>query len=172
MKKIFLLGIVLMIASVTIVGCSKNQYNATIINGVEDWLQDDFLRENRVKAFYLNDNYVEGQTIPSDKYIRDTTSPSSRTVIISTQNEFDEKFINHPFDVDFDNEIIILYFFGDEYPNRDYKIEDINLDEQTLNIYIELENDSKKDAVMSYQRCILVKLKKTDFKTVNFIKTN
>lgn len=169
-KKIIFIAICMLLCLSVLSGCSV-KYNAVMYSKVEEWVDEDFLKENRVKAYYLNDDYVEGDDSDDapEKYIYDENSPRSRSFIITEENEFKSIFTDCPIPVDFDKEMVLLYIFGDIYPNREYYLKKTSLDNKTLNIYYKLESTNKKDATAPYQRCMMVKLDKLDITEVNFI---
>lgn len=104
-------------------GCSSNnKYNAVLYSNTTEWIDETFLNDNRVKAYYLNENYIDGQSDPNDKYIYDTTSPSSRVFTVSDEAEYNRIFSNSPLDIDFEHEMVILYIFSDVYPAREYRL--------------------------------------------------
>lgn len=145
------------------------QYNAVIYSNADKWIKQDFLKENRVKAYYVNDSYDEGVTDISDKYVYDDVSPSSRTFIINEKDEFDEVFTKFDCSVNFESEMILLYIFGDIYPSRYYELADTVLEENTLVIKYKIMRNNTDDAVMPYQRALAVKLDKLNVNKVNFI---
>lgn len=49
-------------------GCS-NKYHAVLHSHAEKLVSEEFLKENRVKGYYIDDYYVEGESDPSSKYI-------------------------------------------------------------------------------------------------------
>lgn len=151
-------------------GCNDNKYNAVMYNHVEKWISEDFLKENRVKAYYLNENYIEGESDPSSKYIYDETSPSFRTFIITQKDEFVKIFSKYDGDFDFENEIVLLYIFSDVNPNRDYHIKKVNYQNQVLTIQMQLQNKTSHDSTAPYQRCIMIKIEKLEIDSINFIK--
>ncbi|MDE7161834.1 MAG: hypothetical protein K2N65_03635, partial [Anaeroplasmataceae bacterium] len=156
MKKIITI-ILLALCFFFFTGCNQNKYNATLDSNAKQYINKAFLNENRVKgAYYLNDAYIEGESDPSEKYILDTASPSSRTFQLE-EEKFNDIFSNYPFPVDFEKEMVVLYIFTDIYP-RKYNLDGIDVNGTTLNIYYKLEQGNKKDAVEPYQRCFLVKL--------------
>lgn len=170
MKKIILLTAVLIAVLFALSGCGANKYNAVMYSHAEESLTESFLRENRVKAYYDKDGYVDdGQGDLSDSIMYDKDSPVSRTVIVAGQSMYEEIFVTAPADVNFETETVILYFFPDMYPKRNYKLKKIKLNDGTLTVHFGAEANGKKDAVMPYQRCLMVRLDKTDFNEVNFI---
>lgn len=168
MKKVILSLISIIIGLSFLVGCGGNKYNAVLYSHAENWISEDFLDENRVKAYYPNKDYVEGESDPWEDIIYDNESPDSRTLIISNQDEFGKIFTKYDSTVDFERQIVILYIFGDVYPSRDYYLKKLILKEQALKIYYRLENRNGDDATAPYQRCLMVKLDKLDIVAVNF----
>ena len=76
-------------------GCNAIKYNAEMNSFAKELVSAEFLNENRVKAFYLNENYVEGESLPSEKYIFDDKSPQSRTFLIKEKEEFNSMFFGY-----------------------------------------------------------------------------
>lgn len=169
MKKIFLLGAIIIMSLISLVGCGGNTYNAVLYSHAEDWISEEFLSENKVKAYYPNKDYVEGESDSADRYIYDKESPTSRTFIISKQNEFDEICSKYNSTIDFDSQIIILYVFADVNPNRDYNLDKIILEEQSLRIYYRLERKNLDDTTAPYPRCFMIKMDKVDIMSVELI---
>lgn len=146
-------------------GCN-NKYNAVLYNHAEKWISEDFLDNNRVKAYYKNENYTEED---DDEYIYDEESPTSRTFIITEQDRFSEIFSKYDKSIDLDSEVVVLYIFSD-MSSSDYKIKKIYYENQELTIQIKLEYINTKDSVMPYQRCIMIKMEKLEIESINFIK--
>lgn len=168
MKRLFLSGAVLIISLFALVGCS-GKYNAVLYSHADKLVSEEFLKENRVKAYYRNENYVEGVSDWKDRNIYEADAPEELIFIITDKDEFEKIFVKYDLTVDFEKEIVILYIFPDIYPGRDYYLKKIDLNEQSLDIYFKLQKIKGKDATMPYQRCFMVKLDKVEFKEVNFI---
>ncbi len=153
-----------------LVACNKNshKYNAVLYSKANEWIDDGFLTENRVKAYYLNENYVEGESDPSEKYIYDNDAPASRTFIIDGQQSFAKIFTGYESDIDFGSKVVILYILSDVYPFRKYHLRDIELD-GTMTVYYELEKSDKNDATAPYQRCFMLILDKVQTDGVVFV---
>lgn len=150
-------------------GCSNNnKYNAVLYSNANEWIDETFLNDNRVKAYYLNENYIDGQSDPNDKYIYDTTSPSSRVFTVSDEAEYNRIFSNSPMNIDFEYEMVILYIFSDVYPEREYKLKKIEVNGEVLIVKTELEQKNVDDAAMPYQRCIALKMNKVEINEVKF----
>lgn len=151
------------------VGCSNNnKYNAVLYSDATEWINETFLKDNRVKAYYPNENYIDGQNNPNDKYIYDTNLPSSRVFVVSDEGEYSSIFSNSPLDVDFEYEMVILYIFPDVNPNREYKLKKIEVNDEVLTVKMNLGRRSVDDATMPCQRCIVIKLNKVEINEVKF----
>ena len=104
MKNMKITALILILSTIfSLVGCYdcdedvfENTYNATLYSMANDWIDEGFLYENRVKAYYLNENYIEGESDPNESIIYDESSPSFRTFIIKDQKTFDGIFIDPP----------------------------------------------------------------------------
>lgn len=150
-------------------GCSNNnRYSAVLYSNATEWIDKTFLNNNKVKAYYLNEKYIDGQSNPSDKYIYDEASPSSREFIVSDEVEYNRIFSNSPLDIDFEHEMVILYIFSDVYPEREYKLKKIKVNDEVLTLKTEFEQKNVDDAAIPYQRCIVVKMNKVEINEVKF----
>ena len=167
-SKFISLGLVLIMIFSLLTGCSTNKYNAVLYSNANEWIDETFLKDNRVKAYYLNENYIYGESDPSDKYIYDTTTPSSRVFIVTDEDEYNRVFSNSPLDIDFEQEIVILYIFSDVNPTRDYKLKKIEVNDEILTVKTELERKDVDDTTMPYQRCIVIKMNKVEINEVKF----
>ena len=107
--KIIKIGLAILAIFSLLLCCSSCRYGAKLYNNVDDWIDESFLNENRVKAYYPNDNYVYDESDPSDKYIYEETAPSSRVFIITDEDKYNRIFTNSPLDIDFESKTIILY---------------------------------------------------------------
>ena len=169
--KFIKIGLALLLIFSLLPGCSSLRYGARLYNHVNDWIDESFLKENRVKASYPNDNYVHGESDPRDKYIYDESSPSSRVFIITDEDEYNRIFTNSPLDIDFEEEMVILYIFPKSNA-RDYKLKRMELKDKTLTVEIRLEwkwNDVK-DGCMPGPECVAIKMNKAEIDEVKFEK--
>lgn len=167
-SKFLSLGLVLIIIFGLLTGCLNNKYNAVLYSNANEWIDETFLKNNRVKAYYLNENYIYGESDPSDKYIYDTTAPSSRVFIIKDEDSYNRIFSNSQLYIDFEKEMVILYIFSDVNPTREYKLKKIEVNDEILTVKTELERKNVDDATMPYQRCFVIKMNKVEINEVNF----
>lgn len=147
--------------------CGKIAYNAVLYSHAQEWVDEEFLKENRVCAYYPNDDYIEGE----NDYIYVDDAPSELTFVITEQAEFDEIFTKYMSSVDFNNQLVILYILSDVYALRDYQLKDIKLENDVLEFYYELERKKNniQDASMPYPRCFMLIMDKVNFSDVRFI---
>ena len=174
MKNMKITALILILSTVfSLVGCSdcdedvfENTYNATLYSMANDWIDEGFLYENRVKAYYLNENYIEGESDPNESIIYDESSPSFRTFIIKDQKTFDGIFIENSLAVDFEKQIVILYISSNVYPSRTYSLKKMSVDNQVLTVQLELEYKEVDDASMPFQRCFVIVMDSVDISEV------
>lgn len=166
--KYIALALLLPILFCSFAGCSAIKFNAVLYSHADEWVDEDFIKDNKVKAFYLNDDYTEGISDPNEKYIRDKDSPSSRVFIINDEDEYNRIFSKSPINVNFEKEMVILYIFSDVNPYRKYKLKGINLEDNILTVQTKLEYKNINDTTMPYPRCFMLKMKKTEVREVKF----
>ena len=160
-------------------GCSNNKNNGNVDTEIDsqsiefyskakDWVDEGFLKKNRVRGYYRNENYIEGVNDDIPKFIKDTTSPSSRFFIITDKNEYNRIFTKTEIDVNFEKEIVILYIFSDIYL-RNYELKRLELNDEILTVEVKMERRRDiVDAVMLYQRCFMLKMNKVAINEVKF----
>lgn len=147
--------------------CGKLPFNAEWYCKADDWVSEDFMRNNKINAYYPNENYIEGESDPNEKYLQFKDMPSFRTFVITEREKFKEIFTNYPNEVDFSSRVVILYIFGNIYP-REYYLDDIILDGEVLKVYYGMEKSNVSDAMMPCPRCFMLITDKTEFKEVVF----
>lgn len=161
-------GIVVLIGCLLVAAGCGYTYNAELLNDAEQWIRDDFLLENRVKAYYPNENYDENDE-QSESYIYDETAPLTRTFIIADDTAFDEIFQKDAFAVDFANEMLLLYIYPEIYSGRNYSLKKIAVEGKKVSVSVEIEKRNVNDAAMPAQSCLLVKMDKIEVDTAEFI---
>lgn len=153
-----------------LVACNEaKKYHAEFYDDVEEFMNDEFLKENRVgQAFYPADDFSGGQ-----EYIKDETSPSARTFIVTKKEEYVQIFDEFPEKIDFTNQLIIVYMFVTTTP-RNFEMTDLSLKEGVLRVSYKVKMSigdrlhSIKDDVMAYRRCFALVMDKTDITTAEF----
>lgn len=163
---ILALCLVLVLAGMS--GCGI-PYDAKLYDGAMQWIDGDFLKENRVKAYYSDENY-DGSDEDGERFVYEETAPAARTFVFSDGETFDAVFTKYGSDVDFDGETVLLYIFSDIYPTRNYFLKDVEVKERTAKIYFSVEQrPGTGGAATPSPRCLMVRLKKTDIEAAEFI---
>lgn len=158
-------GLTICLFFALLTGCFVNKYNATLYSHAQEWIDETFLTENRVQAYYPDENDESG-------YVYDEESPRSRSFIIADEEEYGRIFPKAQCDIDFEKEMVILYIFGDVYPNREYYLKSMEIADNVLTVQTKLEERFPPvgDASAPYQRCFMIKMDKTEIKEVVFKK--
>lgn len=169
-KKILILGVLIIMSIGLFAGCGKdNKYNAVLYDDVRLWMQENFLKANMTYGSvyqYFDEN---GNMYTSE----DTTSPKTRTLVISDLGTFNEAFISFLPNVDFDKEMLVLYIFTTTSINRRV-LNSIEFTQQKLTIKFSVKkSQSNGDAIAGPGQMILVvKMDKiaVDATSIEFIK--
>ncbi len=111
----------------TLTGCSVKKYNAVLYERANDWVDEDFFKENKVRAYY---------NTHGDAYELQRNEPLSRTFIITTREEFDRIFPEYPHSVNFDSQIMILYIFADDTDSVKFELRLMKLRDKVLTVKI------------------------------------
>lgn len=159
-KKILLFIAILATCMCVLAGCG-NKYNAELTDSryenLAGVLTEDFLTENLVYGVY----YEAGYTV-------DDTYPLERTVIISSQEEFEKTLINPgQYSVDFETEMLVIYTFRAGYV-RPITLKSIKYDGGTLKINLKMKGGifGHGDAAQPFQRYLFIKLSRLDVTSV------
>lgn len=170
-KKLIGLGAVLLACFCLFVGCGGARYHATLYSKAQSWIDEEFLKENRVYgAAYPNEDYVEGVSEWDEQYIWDKTSPHMRTFIIKTEEEYQRISPNGAVEIDFEKQIVILHTFCD-ITTRECTLHRITMENNILYVYYK-RNKANGDiggTTAPYQRCFMLVMDNADFETVEFI---
>ena len=166
MKKVLIICTALFLV-LALFACGGNKYNAALYNNANEWIKADFLKANMTYgAYYKNEDYDENDE-SSLEYLQDKTSPPSRTVIVADKQSFDEIFDEFPAEIDFSTQTVCLYFFT-AYNPRPYILKGVKLDADTLKIELSQKKSKRLDGTAPTQKCVAVKVDKTNIKTVTF----
>jgi hypothetical protein len=157
-KKIIALG-VLIIMAISLGACA-NKYNAVIYDNVGTLANEEFLKDNLTQGAYYEDEYLD------DSY------PKSINYVIKNQEKFEKTFVDFPTGIDFEKEMLLVYFFTCASMVRPYEISKINIDSQILKIDIKSvppKQGAVGDATKPKQRCIAVKMDKLYITSAEFV---
>lgn len=162
MKKIISLLVVIFIGLFFMFGCSNLSYNAKLYDNANAWINEGFAQQNFIRNVYYD---IEEGFLANEE-----TYPLDRVFIIDNADTYNEIFVSNinELDVDFDNQILILYTFR-AINRRNLKLVAVN--KQDSKLIIEYEVESKYgvgDTSTPYQRWIVVKIDKEIFTSVEF----
>ena len=170
-RKIIAAGLVLLILLQLLTGCAAIRYGATLYSDTEEWLDDAFLEENKIStAYYRNPDFTDIHG-SEPKYIKYPDEPKTRSFIITEKEEYDKIFTQSPIEVDFENEMTILYTSSDtNLGTREYHVKTMDIVDGALTVGIRVESSDKLDSVQPYQRWFVLIMKKMEINEVNFEK--
>ena len=185
LKRLAVLTTVLLLLITPLSGCSKWRYGAKMYssyatNASNALVKEEFINQNKIYGGrYPNPNYYgEGLETEDEKdlnnysYLDDTTSPESRTFIITDRETFDSIYVEDALEVDFDKQMVILYLHLKSTGRlKCYDIDKIKIDEKQATIYYKKKEDhsNKKGGSGRYKWCTTVVMKKMDITSVEFV---
>lgn len=149
LKRTLIFGIILLLIVATLLATalliySPLRYRANLYDYCNDWIEP---------TFYMTDLADE-------------------PFIITDEGVFHAVFIDSPFKVNFDKEMVIVYMDITSAPSsRGYYLKKIEVEGDTATVYFKSDKmpwDNRKDAVRPWERCMVVKMKKLDVSTVVF----
>lgn len=137
-------------------GCFNNKYNAVLYDdqfgSVKEWINEDFLVENRVNGYYRDKN---------DELIHITDKKGPIVHILTEEEMYNEVFTDCPLEIDFDKQMVILYIFSDN-DQRNFRLKSTSVNDNVLQIEIERYRSEKNDSVWTYQRCFMIVMDKLE----------
>lgn len=147
MKKI-IASLVLAIMALFSFGCAKEMpynvlYDAKFVDKSEKFMTEEFLEENRLR-------------LPGEQ----NDLPRERTLIIDNEEEFNRAFVSFPCEVDFAQDILVIFMFVDTNYGFDCKLKDMYETENELiiDIHHEMPKHNEDAASQPTHRCSAVKL--------------
>lgn len=159
MKRTFYFVLFLLIFAGSLHGCAELLLDAQVLDGNASKLIDKaFYEQNYTYGAYYDD-YDDGKT-----KFDDASYPKERTFLITNQQEYDRVFASDAdLNVDFSSEMLAVYTFTAEYV-REIRIDEVAVDGQRLCIDLSMikPRQGVGDAVMPYQRYVVIKLQKAD----------
>ena len=133
-------------------------WQAEIYGYVNDSISSEFAENNKIKVAYEYDD-------PERE-----NAPDTLTFIVNDKETFDEIFADAPFDVDFENETVIVHSRMSTISHlTDYLIDDISVNGEHAEIIFggNVEED-EIHGVYPSQRWFVIKMNKADFTNVTF----
>ncbi len=170
-KKIFLSVICLLTFLIcALSGCATKKYNAVLYDqAIEfNWFTEEYLADNIVVLSPLPANHPEAGLYPTKRFN-----------VITSQEEFNGAFEYFPNEVNFEKEVLIVYFFckinpiyADGRKQMEYYIKDINLTDKNLEITLghrnkKLHIPGVADSGSPSRQCLIVRMDRQEFETVN-----
>lgn len=174
-KTAIILGI-LGVATLTVVGilCWKNRYGAKLYSEeelVKGWIKTEFWDKNKVYgAYYLNPECFEDSDEYIEEYYQDKESPQTRTFLIKDEDACNEIFSEDALDVNFEKEMVVVHIFSDWGTTKPYVLKDVSVDGDIVEISMKKKSSLKPSGIRTYQRCVVIKMKKLDVNDAKVIK--
>ena len=153
-------------AAGVLVACNEaKKYHAEFYDDVEEFMNDEFLKENRVgNAYYPNEYYIEGV---NERFIYDETSPRTRTFIVDDEESFAQMFNVFPVEIDFEKQTLIVYMFR-VINGRSHYMNKLQVEGGILRVKIKEENRKSDDTTMPGRKCVAVVIDKLEIASVEF----
>lgn len=153
-------------AAGVLVACNEaKKYHAEFYDDVEEFMNDEFLKENRVgKAYYPNEYYIEGIT---ERFFYDEISPRTRTFIVDDEESFAQMFNVFPVEIDFEKQTLIVYMFR-VINGRSHYMNKLQVEGGILRVKIKEENRKSDDTTMPGRKCVAVVMDKTEISSAAF----
>ena len=169
MKKIipFLLICVLLFTFVSCVRYHAEAVDVAVFHfenqGIKTYVGQGLSEQNVFQESFLSETMVSGSWNVYAEINDPDALPSSRTILIDNQTDFDATFADCPVEVDFNSEMIVVYTLT-FMTRRETKIKNVSFSDGTLSLKLENKRAKwgVKDACMPYQRYVIVKLDKLD----------
>lgn len=146
----------------------STKYHVKYYDAVDEFMDQDFLYANKVNAYYRNPNYIEGVTEWLDKYIYAEHAPTSRTFIVTDEEEFAKVFDSFPAEIDFASQMLVVYMFR-VINGRNHYLRELTVKDGVLNVTLEEEHISSDvaDTTMPGCRCVAIVMDKTEIRSAN-----
>ena len=169
MKKIFI-GVILFVFTIMLTGCkNKIPFNAKIYGTYNNYLKQEFIDNNPLFEPRWDEPTEENQGLPSD-----------RTYIVNDKTTFDSMFKENTLEVDFSNQMVLVYLYKYVHTNRELKLKKLNYQStttetnglvtsnSTLDIEFSTKNTKLKDAQSPSTHYAIVVMKKVVVDTCTF----
>lgn len=160
----------LVCAAGVLVACNEaKKYHAEFYDDVDEVMNQEFLYANKVNAYYRNPYYIEGVTEWFDKYIYAENAPTSRTFIVTDEEEFAKMFDSFPAEIDFASQMLVVYMFR-VINGRNHYLRELTVKGGVLSVALEEEHISPDVADTTMPGCkgVAIVMDKTDITTAEF----
>jgi hypothetical protein len=166
LKRIFCAGLAVLVV-VSLFACYKHsnggEYNATLYDDAKEFMKSDFLLDNLTYGIYYN-----GETLRDE-----SKNPTYKIYIVREQSAFEQIFNGFPTEINFENEMLIIYIFTTIY-SRPCSIKRISIYDKIGHFALKIEFKIESvqfghyDSSMPYQRCFVVKMARLNIDEVIF----
>ena len=166
---LFMVGVMTVISLLSLIGCGNSdevRYNAEIID-IE--LKDEVIESNRRGGtfYYVNEYDQETGEYKITSRYTGKTDVGEQYYIIRSNEEMDNMCVSSP-EINFDTEMIIIFFYVEYYPNRERKLVTVKADETELLIEHSRRYGSmgRGDAGLPTTGYMIMKMDKIDIETI------
>ena len=169
---LFMVGVMSVISLLSLIGCGDSdevRYNAEIID-IE--LKDEVIESNRragscyfVVEYNSDNGKYEIADPPGVMSVKEDIG--EQYYIIRSNEEMDNMCISYP-EINFDTEMVIIFFYVEYYPNRERKLVTVKADETELLVEHSRRYGSmgRGDAAMPTTGYMIIKIDKIDIETI------
>jgi len=154
-KKLFLVG-VLLIMSLGILGsCTENSFNAEILNSTGGLLNEYHRQNSAISGVFLNGEYIDDENLPR-----------RRVQILKSEDDFEAV----PTDFDFERQMFIRFIAPSAHPNRELRISTIRKDGDILRIELRYAggNNNMNNARPPERRVVVIRMDRIYISYVEF----
>ena len=163
----FLLICVLLFAFVSCVRYHAEAVDVAVFyyekQGKKTYVGQGLSEQNVFQESFLSETTVSGEWNVYAEINDPDALPSSRTILIDNQEDFDATFTDCPVEVDFNSEMIVVYTMT-SLNRRETKVKKTKIDDGVLSVELYNKHPEKRggDTCIPYQRYVIVKLDKLD----------
>ena len=153
LRRITLIAVLLIISAFMLTACTStfafDPYNSKMSDNAQKLMNEDYLNEHETSFPF-----------------RDDGLPDDICVEIQSDEEFARAFVDYPFNVDFEKEFVILYFFTDIYMGFGCNIISMTEKESVITILIRHKLLDEPCTSMPMQRCLAIKTDRVQYSSV------
>ena len=163
LRRITLIAVLLIISAFMLTACTStfafDPYNSKMSDNAQKLMNEDYLNEHETSFPF-----------------RDDGLPDDICVEIQSDEEFARAFVDYPFNVDFEKEFVILYFFTDVNAGFGCVITLAVVKDDTLFVFIEHKlakksSDGSRPPSASFptHRCLAIKMDRVEYRSLSII---
>ena len=137
----------------------------TLSDNAQTLMNTEFLKENMTRGAIEDFSDIDSN---DDVYTKE------KTVVLRTEKEYKKAFKNSFYEVDFEKEMLVLYFFTDYSAGFKCELDSAQILDENLNITIWHEQPEPETSMgpippsgsLPTHRCFAVKINKVEFKSI------